>query len=120
MSRRELGRWGEEAVARYLQARGYAIVAENYTTRWGEVDLIAEGFGFLVFVEVKLRKNQNFMQARESVSFYKQRRLKTSAELYLSEHSSYLQPRFDVAEVYAPSGIKTHQPKIYYLENAFS
>lgn len=119
MNRRQLGQWGEETVARYLRERGYEIAARNYFTRWGELDLIARGGGFIAFVEVKLRKNPYFSTAREAVSLRKQERLRTAAELYLSEHPEAFQPRFDVAEVYAPRGVRTERPEIYYLENAF-
>ncbi|MPM76969.1 hypothetical protein SDC9_123968 [bioreactor metagenome] len=68
---------------------------------------------------MKLRKDDAFACAREFVTAGKQRRLKTSAELYLSEHPDELQPRFDVAEVYAPEGVHTSRPVIRYLENAF-
>ena len=49
----------------------------------------------------------------------KQRKLRLTAELYLLEHPTDLQPRFDVAEVYAPQGMETAHPEINYIENAF-
>ena len=49
----------------------------------------------------------------------KQARLRTTAELYLAQNPTERQPRFDVAEVYAPQGTATAQPRIIYLENAF-
>ena len=49
----------------------------------------------------------------------KQQRLRTTAELWLSENPTALQPRFDVAEVYAPEGLQTRRPEIHYLEDAF-
>ncbi len=114
-----LGRWGEALVGEYLRREGYRLVASGWHCRFGEVDLIAENGKFLIFVEVKLRKNDKYAQAREFVTPSKQQKLRTAASLYLAEHPTVLQPRFDVAEVYASDGISTAQPDIRYFENAF-
>ena len=58
-------------------------------------------------------------QAREFVDGRKQHRLRLAAQLYLAQHPTALQPRFDVAEVYAPQGTATKNPEIRYWENAF-
>ena len=116
-----LGRWGEAEAAAYLRKRGYTILAANYHSRFGEIDLIAEDRDFLVFVEVKLRKSADFAEAREFVDRKKQERLKQTALLYLAQHESAAkQPRFDVIEIYAPQGTATKRPAIYHLEDAFS
>lgn len=114
-----LGRWGEAAVADYLRARGYRIVASGWRCRFGEIDLIAEGGQYILFTEVKLRKSASFAPARAFVDGRKQARLRTTAELYLSQYPTMLQPRFDVAEVYAPEGTATKRPEIHYIEDAF-
>lgn len=114
-----LGRWGEETAAAYLRRKWYRIVEKNYTTRFGEIDLIARNRRFLVFVEVKLRKNDAHGAARDFVTAAKQDRLRKTAELWLSEHPTLLQPRFDVIEVYAPQGSETTKPKIVHLRDAF-
>ena len=116
---RLLGRWGEQLVAEALRRKGWKIVAMNYRCRLGEIDLIAEGRGVLAFVEVKLRKNDDFGRPAEAVTRGKQAKLRAAAELYLSQHPTAGQPRFDVAEVYAPQGMHTPSPVITYLENAF-
>jgi putative endonuclease len=72
-----------------------------------------------VFVEVKLRKSDRFASAFEHVDRRKQQRLRTTAEIYLMENPTKLQPRFDVIEVYAPDGIETKDPVINHLEGAF-
>jgi TIGR00252 family protein len=114
-----LGRFGEAAVAAYLREKGYRIVAANYCSRFGEIDLIAEDGAFLCFVEVKLRKSGRFAEAREFVTAAKQEKLRITAEIYLSQQPSALQPRFDVAEVYAPQGIETARLEIRYWAHAF-
>ena len=72
-----------------------------------------------MFVEVKLRKSDKFAQALEFVDRKKQARLRTTAEIYLSQNPTDLQPRFDVIEIYAPDGLDTKKPVIYHLEDAF-
>lgn len=114
-----LGRWGESLVAEELRRRGCRVVASGYRTRFGEIDLIAEDGPYLLFVEVKLRKSDRFAPGRAFVDRGKQERIRTTAEIYLSQNPTKRQPRFDVAEVYAPQGTATAQPKIVYLENAF-
>lgn len=114
-----LGRWGESLVGEYLRKKGYRLVASGWSCRLGEVDLIAEKGDFLVFVEVKLRKNDRYAQAREFVTPSKQNKLRATASLYLAQHPTDRQPRFDVAEVYAPQGMGTLKPEIHYFDNAF-
>lgn len=117
--RKLLGRWGEGQAARYLRKRGCRILAAGWRCRMGEIDLIASDDRYLRFVEVKLRKDDRFMAAREAVDRRKQEKLKLSASLYLAANPTALQPRFDVAEIYAPQGTGTIKPRIVYLENAF-
>lgn len=114
-----LGRWGERLVADCLERKGWTVRELNYRCRAGEVDVIAADRQYLVFVEVKLRRSDRFAAAREAVTPEKQRKLRTAAESYLAAHPTQLQPRFDVAEVYAPQGMETKSPHISYLVNAF-
>ena len=114
-----LGRFGEAAAAEYLRAKGYRILGQNYRTRRGEIDLIASGGRYLVFAEVKLRKDASMGEAREYVTLSKQRKVRSAALRYLMRHPTGLQPRFDVVEVYAPQGMKTEHPVIRHWENAF-
>lgn len=118
--RKLLGRWGETLIAEELRRKGCVILAAGWHCRMGEIDLIATDGKYLRFVEVKLRKSAQFAQAREFVDARKQEKLRLAAQLYLAENPSDLQPRFDVAEVYAPQGTDTRAPKIVYIENAFS
>lgn len=114
-----VGAWGEVRAAEYLRAKRYKVIATNYRCRYGEIDLIVADRRYLVFVEVKLRKSSAFAKASEHVDFYKQNRLRTTAEMYLSEYPTDLQPRFDVIEIYAPDGAQTAHPEIFHLEDAF-
>ena len=117
---KERGNWGEDRAARYLRLHGYRIVERNFRCRQGEIDIIARKGEIVAFVEVKQRKNANFGEAREFVTFSKQRRIIAAAELWLLKTGCELQPRFDVIEVYAPAGTRTLLPEIHHIENAFS
>lgn len=114
-----VGAWGEALAAAYLQKKKYKILASGYRCRFGEIDLIAADRRHLVFVEVKLRKSDRFADAKEFVDYHKQNRIRTTAELYLSENPTELQPRFDVIEIYAAQGLETEKPEIHHLEDAF-
>ena len=113
------GAWGESLALQYLQKKHYKPIAANYRSRFGEIDLIVCNRKYLVFVEVKLRKSSNFAEAREFVDTNKQDRLRVTAEMYLSENPTSLQPRFDVIEIYAHKGLMTENPQIIHLEDAF-
>ena len=113
------GAWGEALAAEFLRKKHYSLVAAGYYCRFGEIDLIVKDRKYLVFVEVKLRKNDKFAQAHEYVDRKKQDRLRTTASLYLAENPTNLQPRFDVIEIYAPQGTQTCDPLINHLEDAF-
>lgn len=115
-----VGAWGEALAADYLRKKRYKLVAANYRSRFGEIDLIVSDRKYLVFVEVKLRKTDRFAAAAEFVDFRKQNRIRSTAALYLSEHETALQPRFDVIEIYAPDGTATEHPEIHHMEDAFS
>ena len=114
-----VGAWGEAIAACYMQKKHYKLVASGYRSRFGEIDLIMHDRNFVVFVEVKLRKSSDFAAAREFVDFHKQNRIRTTAEIYLSQNPTQLQPRFDVIEIYAPEGTETAKPLIRHLEDAF-
>ena len=123
MTSGEKGRFGEKEACRYLAANGYEILARNYRSRYGEIDLIAQHNGTVVFVEVKLRRDRAFADAAQAVGPSKQEKLRKTALLWLSEHGE--QPaRFDVIEVY--TGIarqtafgETYRANIRHIENAF-
>lgn len=100
-SRVSLGRWGEEQVARDYQARGYRLLDRNWRIRGGELDLVLEGQGTIVFCEVKTRSSAAFGAAAESVGFRKQGFLRRTAVSWLREHRRNGDLRFDVATVTA-------------------
>ena len=114
-----IGAWGEATAAEYLRKKRYEIVAAGYRCRFGEIDLIVKDRKYLIFVEVKLRKNGDFARAMEHVDRRKQDKIRITASMYLSQNQTSLQPRFDVIEIYAPEGTATRRPEINHLEDAF-
>ncbi len=118
MDKKLTGRWGEEKAAEYLRKKKYEIIGMNYSCRFGEIDIIARERGYVVFVEVKLRKNACFAQAREFVTAAKQRRLITTAQLWLANNATQAQPRFDVIEIYT-GDVSRGNIKINHIQNAF-
>ena len=93
------GAMGEILAARFLRGKGYAIQSSNYHCRLGEIDIIATDRRYVVFVEVKTRKEDSRYLPREAVTITKQRKLLQTAAMYLSRFPTALQPRFDVVEV---------------------
>ena len=89
---RRLGRWGEDLAAKFLVGKGYRVLDRNWKCRFGELDLVAEGEGYLCFVEVKLRRTQRFGTGAEQVDRRKREKLRITAELYLQERPAVLQP----------------------------
>jgi putative endonuclease len=89
----------EERAASYLASRGLQIVARNYRTRLGEIDLVARDGDVLVFVEVRMRSDGGFGGALESVTPRKQRRIAAAAGLYLARIRRPPPCRFDVLAV---------------------
>ena len=108
---------GEMIALEYLNSKNYATVSQGWRSRFGEIDLIVSNTEYLVFVEVKLRKNANFALAREYVGAAKQNKIRTTASLWLASHRNRLQPRFDVIEIYMPND--SSKPTINHIENAF-
>ena len=119
MSTKQDGDWGEALVEKYLSERGCRIMEREWRCRLGEIDLIAEKDGMLIFVEVKLRTNLQYGMPREYVTAKKQEKLRAAALLYLGMHGIDAPARFDVAEVYTDAHHSARSTRIEYIENAF-
>ena len=78
----ETGRLGETIAKKYLQAKGYDIIAQNYKTKYAEIDLIARHKGILVFVEVRTKIKEQFGTPEESVNRNKMNKLIKNAQSY--------------------------------------
>lgn len=114
--RHDTGSKGEDFVADFLRKKGYKVVARNYKTRFGEIDVIARDAKFLVFTEVKTRDEKSLGHPLEAVTIQKQKKIILAAQSYIQKFGCSLQPRFDVAAVF------TKDDRIIgvdYITNAF-
>jgi putative endonuclease len=114
---RDIGQRGEDAAARYLEARGLRLLERNYRCRGGEVDLVMLDGGTLVLVEVRLRSSTRFGGAAASVGPRKQRRFALAARHLLMTRPALreLPMRFDVVALEAgPEG-----PRLDWIRDAF-
>jgi putative endonuclease len=112
------GRRGELLAAEYLARRGFVILATNFRHGRKEIDLIARGEGFVVFVEVKLRTSERFGGPAAAVHRLKQSAIVACARGFL--HRFGLDDaacRFDVIAIQAAGG---DEPRIEHIRNAFS
>src|SRR5215831_9408492 len=99
-ARQQLGKTGEDLAVRELISRGYAILDRRYRTRHGEIDIICEDHGTIVFVEVRAKGSGEFGSAAESVTSVKQRRVAAMAVDYLARRRLSHRPcRFDVVAI---------------------
>jgi putative endonuclease len=95
-----IGSRGEDVAADAYRRRGYRVVARNWRCRLGELDLVVQRGGVLVFCEVKSRRQSLFGGGFEAVTYRKQAKLRVVAEAYLQATGSRPQAiRFDVASV---------------------
>ena len=96
-----LGKAGERAARKKLEALGYEILENNFRSRMGEIDLVARQNGELVFIEVKTRRQRETGSPAEFVHKTKQRRMARTALAYMGKHNLMDEPtRFDVVSVW--------------------
>lgn len=99
-NKREIGYEYEKIAGEYLEKQGYEIIEYNFYSRSGEIDIIAKHEGYLVFVEVKYRKDSSSGHPLESISFAKQKSICKCALYYMKKNGLYDIPvRFDVAGI---------------------
>ena len=114
MNSRAKGISGETLAVKHLKRLGYWIEARNYNSPTGEIDIVARDGSYLVFVEVKTRKNDSFVKACESINVSKMKKISYAASQYINQFLEFeADVRFDVIEVYSDSG------KINHIINAF-
>lgn len=113
-ARQGLGRTGERMAGEALMRQGYSILERNFRCRYGEVDLVAEHEGELVFVEVKTRRGTAFGRPEEAVTFRKQQKILEVAAYYLDAHDcSQRSWRIDVVAVQFNQAGRFEEIRIY-------
>ena len=117
VSKKSIGKAGEEKAARYLAEKGYCVVAQNWQTKSGEIDIIALSDDVLVFAEVKTLPNGNADMLSRVLDGRKQKKIIETSKRFLSNNRQYSKHyiRYDVIVVDMPS-----LPAVYHIENAFS
>ncbi|MFB2537840.1 MULTISPECIES: YraN family protein [unclassified Acinetobacter] len=131
--RRFIGQQAENLALYFLQAQGLTLLARNFHSRYGEIDLVMLDKGYVVFVEVRARKASTFLSAIESIDLRKQKKIITTSQYYLQKHSNYLDMdcRFDVIAIdYTTSNVWQHlnfenvnrsdDLRLEWLQNAYT
>ena len=113
----ERGKAGERYVCDYLEKHGCKIKSVNFSSRYGEIDIIAENEVRIIFVEVKTRTANSMVSGFESITRAKIRRFSKTVETYLMKYPTKKQPRIDCAQVIVSED--NSLVKIDYLKNAF-
>ncbi len=117
MIKNKSGAWGEVYAARYLRDAGYKIICSNYSCRFGEIDLIASKKKDICFVEVKARNKSTEVRPMEAVDGGKQKRVRLTAQSFITYSKIKGDIRFDVCEVYLNDNDTLD--RINYIKNAF-
>ncbi|MEE0527668.1 MAG: YraN family protein [Prevotellamassilia sp.] len=113
----ELGAQGEYEALLYLTKQGYTLLAHNWRVGHLELDIVAEQWGEIVFVEVKTRSSEDFAPAAEAVTLYKKRNLIAAARAYLARNGLLERPyRYDIITVVG----KAQPFKLTHLRNAYT
>lgn len=123
MDKQAKGKLGEDAVCAELEKRGHTIIARNYHRRSGEIDIISVVGNYVVFTEVKTRRQGAMVSGLEAVNFPKKRKIILTADAYLTENREILKKypyvRYDIAEVWITRGELPRIAELVIVENAF-
>lgn len=115
LSPKEKGDKGEAKAVAFLIAKGYTISQLNWKHGKYEVDIIAQFENYLVFVEVKTRFSDTYLEPWEAVSASKRKKICASANAYIQDCQTSLEPRFDIVSII----VKGSSHSILHIENAF-
>ena len=102
----ELGRWGEDQAAAFLEEKGYAIVERDWKSGHHDLDIVAKDGSTLVIVEVKTRRNRLYGNPEEAIDYRKRRSLLSAINHYTKSHRIYSQVRFDIISIVGNMGEK--------------
>ena len=118
---KNIGLFGENEAVNFLKKKGLNLLDRNYHSKYGEIDIIANDDKYIIFCEVKTRKDGIFSKPAEAVDEEKQKKILKTASIYLQQHKSLnLQPKFDVIEIiYEDFNGEEKVKSINHIENAF-
>jgi putative endonuclease len=116
-TRKLTGMFGEEVARKYLRSRGYSIIEKNFRTPFGEIDLIAERDGCVVFLEVKTRISDHFGPPLSAITPMKKKRVIKNCQYYLALKKILWGPcRIDVMGIKLDKDLRIEV--IRYIKNA--
>ena len=110
----QMGVWGEEQAAAYLRRKGYTILERDWRSGHRDIDIIAQDGDYLIFVEVKARRSNDFGSPVAAVNYNKQRNLVRAINNYLHYRHVEMPWRFDVVSIV---GIPGQEPEIEHIES---
>ena len=114
--KKTIGREGEELTVKYLKKLGFNILSQNYKSKLGEIDIIAQKDEVLAFVEVKFRKDSK-VSLSDLINYAKQQKIIKTASLYIAQNNfSHIVYRFDVALLNSVQ----NKLELNYIQNAFT
>ena len=102
----ELGRWGEDLAAAFLEEKGYAIVERDWKSGHHDLDIVAKDDSTLVIVEVKTRRTRLYGNPEEAIDYKKRRSLLSAINHYTKSHRIYSNVRFDIISIVGNMGEK--------------
>jgi len=113
-----IGKYGEDLACKYLETKGYKIKERNFRTFLGEIDIVSEYKGNVIFVEVKTRRSDKFGYPEEAINYNKQRKIIKNALCYLAKYNLWKNNYcFDVVLVSISKQDGTESIK--HIRNAF-
>ena len=95
----ELGKWGEDLAAEYLQEKGYLIIERDWKSGHRDLDIVAQDSDTIVFVEVKTRRNRLFGEPEEAIDYQKRKSLQSAINHYVNYRHINSNIRVDVITV---------------------
>ena len=110
----ELGTWGEDKAAAFLQRQGYRIIERDWKSGRRDIDIIATDGNEVVFVEVKTRRNRLFGEPEEAVDYRKLQNLRLAINHYIKYRRIDNDIRFDIITVVGTIG---QEPEIEHIKD---
>lgn len=102
----ELGRWGEDLAAAFLEEKGYELIERDWKSGHHDLDIVAKDGSTLVIVEVKTRRNRLYGNPEEAIDYRKRRSLLSAINHYTKSHCLFCSLRFDIISIVGNMGEK--------------
>lgn len=116
----QIGTKAESVALKYLQTCGLKLIAQNFSCKCGEIDIIMHDDEYLVFIEVRYRKQIHYGHPLETIDYRKQQKIINTVQYYLLKypHSAQYPCRIDAVAIYSSSKATGMENKIEWIQNA--